>query len=93
MRFDKFEMIFNIDRSSETLVTLLFLLLKNCIGIREIENSAVHSNDNIYVYNRERMGMELYTWSMYTSRWLSDFEISHSYNNATLYNNVHFIVL
>lgn len=50
MKFDKFEIIFNIDRSSETLVTLLFLLLKNCIAIREIENGAVHSNDNIYIY-------------------------------------------
>lgn len=53
MKFDKFEMIFNIDRSSETLVTLLFLLLKNCIRIREIENSAVHFNDNIYIYTIE----------------------------------------
>lgn len=53
MKFDKFEMIFNIDifniRSSETLVTLLFLPLKNCTGIREIENNAVHFNDNIYI--------------------------------------------
>lgn len=52
MKFDKFEMIFNIDRSSETLViyfSLLFLPLKNCTGIREIENSAVHFNDNIYI--------------------------------------------
>lgn len=48
MKFDKFEMIFNI-RSSETLVTLLFLPLKNCTGIREIENNAVHFNDNIYI--------------------------------------------
>lgn len=53
MKFDKFEIIFNIDRSSETLVTLLFLLLKNCIAIREIENGAVHSNDNIYIYTIE----------------------------------------
>lgn len=52
MKFDKFEMIFNIDRSSETLVTSLFLLVENCIRIREIENSAVHfTNRNEWEWN------------------------------------------
>lgn len=52
MKFDKFKMIYNIDRSSETLVTLLFLLVENCIRIREIENSAVHfTNRNEWEWN------------------------------------------